>query len=156
MAPLLRLRQPSTPRFADAGKPTADVAGGRMWDDMGYHGILWASMEPDRRAAALPRPPGWPQTSLTMFMLKEWLRRCLTRGWVKRLNVPSLPNQRVPGWRPSLVSRRHACVPAMSAFARNRAATDKFSIAFQRLNYHPSRIAHLIKLEVIKLGAKFS
>ena len=134
MAPLLRLRQPSTPRFADAGKPTADVAGGRMWDDMGYHGILWASMEPDRRAAALPRPP----------------------GWVKRLNVPSLPNQRVPGWRPSLVSRRHACVPAMSAFARNRAATDKFSIAFQRLNYHPSRIAHLIKLEVIKLGAKFS
>jgi len=73
--------------------PAAVQGLGIVWDDMGYHGIIWASMEPRRD------PTLGLNLSLTTAGLKEWLSRPLSprRPLPTPGNVPRDPRLPVTG-----------------------------------------------------------
>ena len=62
-----RRTRPPMPAQRQGSRPPACV-----WDMMGYHGIIWASM--DQSGAQWPRRPAGLNRSLTVRALKEWLK----------------------------------------------------------------------------------
>jgi hypothetical protein len=97
----------------------------RIWDSMGYHGTIWASMELDPNGGS-GRPPARPSCngSLTVRRLKESLRECdglgfaiATRGHRLTVNV----------------QRRR------SPIARHARVAERPPHLFTTRSYHPTR-----------------
>src|SRR5262249_53027007 len=89
---LARLRTGGGPAIGRIGTrrpmPTGPKTRADAWDHMGYHGTIWASMEPLLLGDAAV-PPDRPRLSLTGGGLKEWLRNIGDRGRGPVLAAPA-------------------------------------------------------------------